>query len=112
MNFRKDLKLKIFVAELDDQVVGYVMISERHGLPLRVNTIAVKKEFKRRGFGKELLKKSVEYAKSTGKGKIVLFTRPWNKPMRKICLELGFIPEAYLRKDFFNEDLIRYSFFL
>jgi len=112
IEFSKRPEVKIFVAELDDQVVGYVMISERRGLPLRVNTIAVKKEFRRRGFGKKLLKKSVEYAKSTGKGKIVLFTRPWNKPMRKICLELGFIPEAYLRKDFFNEDLIRYSFFL
>jgi len=32
--------------------------------------------------------------------------------IRKVCVELGFVPEAYLRKDYLNEDLVLFSAFL
>ncbi|MHA1712140.1 MAG: GNAT family N-acetyltransferase [Candidatus Freyarchaeota archaeon] len=107
---RKDVK--IFVAEWDGRVVGYAVVSKGDGLPVQVHMIAVKQEFRGRGMGKRLMERVVDYARSIGKKKTSLFTRPWNKAMRKICLDLGFVPEAYLRKEFFNEDLIQYSMFL
>jgi hypothetical protein len=32
--------------------------------------------------------------------------------MRKVCKDTGFIPEAYLRKEYLEEDLIQYSLYL
>jgi len=52
IEFSKGPEVKIFVAELEGQVVGYVMISERRGLPLRVNTIAVKKNLEEGALGR------------------------------------------------------------
>jgi len=43
---------------------------------------------------------------------VKLFTRLWNIAMCKVCLELGFIPEACLRREYLNEDVILYSAFL
>ena len=39
--------------------------------------------------------------------KIKLGTRPWNKGMRKICVELGFVPEAYLKMEYLGDDLLQ-----
>jgi RimJ/RimL family protein N-acetyltransferase len=54
---------------------------------------------------------AIEYAKGLGSHKVRLFTRPWNIGMSKICVELGFIPEAHLRKEYLGEDLVQYSLF-
>lgn len=74
--------------------------------------MAVEEEFRGKGIGKRLVKAAVEYAKGFVSGKVRLYTRPWNVGMSKICLELGFIPEAYLRKEYLGEDLVQYSLFL
>lgn len=112
VDFSKRPEARIFVAEENGVMVGYVALSSRKGLPVRIHTIAVKTEFRERGVGKKLIKKVVKCAKSVGKKKICLHTRPWNKAMRKICLDLDFIPEAYLRKELREQDLIRYAAFL
>lgn len=110
--FSKRPEARIFVAEENGIAVGYIAISLRKGLPAQVHTVAVKTEFRRQGVGKNLIEEAMKYAKSAGKMKIILRTRPWNKAMRKVCLDLDFIPEAYLRKELREEDLIRYTAFL
>ena len=42
IEFSKRPEVKILVAELEEQVVGYIMCSIRRGLPFRINKIAVK----------------------------------------------------------------------
>lgn len=80
--------------------------------PAQVHLIGVKSAFRRRGIGKQLVQKGIRRARAIGRKKVKLFTRPWNIGMRKICAELGFVPEAYLQKDYLNKDLILHSLFL
>jgi RimJ/RimL family protein N-acetyltransferase len=54
---------------------------------------------------------AVEHVKAAGRSKIKLYTRPWNKAMSKVCLDLGFVPEAYLRREYLDADLVQYSVF-
>ena len=112
VNFSRRSEAIIFVAEENGIAVGYVATSLRKGLPAQIHTVAVKAEFRRQGVGKNLIQEAMKYAKSTDKKKIYLRTRPWNKAMRKVCVDLDFIPEAYLRKELREEDLIRYTLFL
>ena len=81
-------------------------------LPAQIHMEAVEKNFRRRGIAKELVRKAMEHVRAVGGMKVKLFTRPWNIAMHKVCVELGFVPEAYLRKDYLNEDLVLYSAFL
>lgn len=81
-------------------------------LPAQIHMVAVKQDFRGRGIAKKLVRKALEHAKTVGRKKVKLFTRPWNLAMRKVCVELGFVPEACLRKDYLNEDLVLYSAFL
>jgi len=112
VSFSKRPEAWIFVAEENGVAVGYIAISLGKGLPAKIHTVAVKTQCRRQGVGKKLIEEAMKYAKSAGKKKIILRTRPWNKAMRKVCLDLDFIPEAYLRKELREEDLIRYRAFL
>lgn len=104
--------VKIFVAEDHGEVVGYLAMTEGDGeSPSQVHMVAVKKSLQGRGIGKKLVGKALEHVKALGRKKVKLFTRPWNVTMSKICIELGFIPEAYLRREYLNEDLVLYSAF-
>jgi len=81
-------------------------------LPAQIHLIAVKQNFRGKGIAKKLVQKALEHANAAGRKKVKLFTSPWNTAMRKVCAELKFVPEAYLRKEFMNEDLVLYSAFL
>jgi len=106
--------VKIFVTEGDrGSVVGFLTLTEGSmEVPAQIHMVAVQKEKRGKGVGKALVKRALEHARAVGKKKVKLFTRPWNIPMRKVCVELGFIPEACLRREFLNEDVILYSAFL
>jgi RimJ/RimL family protein N-acetyltransferase len=114
IDLSKKAGVKIFVCESDEsEVVGFLSMTEgsiEH--PAQVHLVAVESSFQRRGIGKKLLQKALEHAKAVGRRKVTLFTRPWNIAMRKLCAELGFVPEGYLRRDYLDEDLILYSAFL
>jgi len=112
VNFSKRPQATIFVGEENGIAVGHIAISLRKGLPTQIHAVAVKAQFRRQGVGKRLIEEAMKCAKSAGKKKIILRTRPWNKAMRKVCLDRDFIPEAYLRKELREEDLIRYTLFL
>ncbi len=105
--------VNIFAAEDRGHVAGFIMhVESRMGYPAQIHLVGVRKEFRGRGIGRMLAEHAIEHSKNIGDRKIRLYTRPWNVPMSKICIGLGFVPEAYLRKEFLNEDLVQYSLFL
>lgn len=112
--FSRKPSVKIFISENEEsKVVAFLSMTEGNiESPAQIHMVAVKQDFQGRGIAKELVRKALEHAKAVGRKKVKLFTRPWNLAMRKVCVELGFVPEAYLRKDFLNEDLVLYSAFL
>ena len=66
---------KAYVAQIDQRPVGYILISEKHleeteyrksYRVLYIEQICVKREFKGKGIGKELVKYAKEYAKDKG----------------------------------------------
>ncbi len=112
IEFSKKEGVTVFVAEDRKKVLGFITLTGGDiELPAQIHLVAVKKEFRGKGIGKELTKKGVEHAKAIGRRKIKLFARPWNVAMQKVCIDLGFVPEAYLRKEYLDRDLILYSFF-
>ncbi len=111
--WRQRKRTRMLVAEDDSTLVGYLILTESNiEVPAQIHLMAVKEGFRGRGIGKQLVKAAVEYSVELGTGKVRLYTRPWNIGMIKMCVELGFIPEAYLRKEYLGEDLIQYSLFL
>jgi RimJ/RimL family protein N-acetyltransferase len=112
--FSKRSGAKIFVCVNEkDEVVGFLTFTEGSvEYPSQVHLAGVTCAFRRKGIGRQLVQEALKQAKAVGRAKVKLFTRPWNIAMRKICAELGFVPEAYLRKDFLGEDIILYSVFL
>jgi GNAT superfamily N-acetyltransferase len=105
--------VKFVIAEFDKSVAGFLVVTVGdEAVPAQVHLVGVEKGLRGRGIGKELVKFSIQYAKEVGKKKLRLYTRPWNLAMRKVCLDTGFIPEAYLKKEYLNEDLIQFSLFL
>ena len=104
---------KIFVAEEKSKPIGYLILTESNiEVPAQIQLMAVEEKFRGKGIGNRLVKTAVEYVKEFGSGKVKLYSRPWNVGMSKICVELGFIPEAYLRNEYLGEDLVQYSLFL
>jgi len=101
------------VAENEGEVVGFMIITEGSvEAPAQIHVIAVKYGLRGHGIGKDLVKTAISHVRGLKQAKIKLFTRPWNIGMSKVCIELGFAPEAYLKKDYLGEDLVLYSYFI
>jgi RimJ/RimL family protein N-acetyltransferase len=100
-------------AEREGDVVGFMILTEGNIEALaQIQLIGVEKSKRGHGIGKELVKSAVAHVSSLKQVKLKLFTRPWNIGMSKVCIDLGFIPEAYLKKDYLGEDLVLYSYFI
>jgi RimJ/RimL family protein N-acetyltransferase len=112
--FSKRPSVKVLVCESEEKaVIGFLTMAEGSvEYPAQIHLIGVKSSLRGKGIGKKLVQEGIKHAEAVGRKKVKLFTRPWNIPMRKICTDLGFVPEAYLRKDYLNEDLVLYSLFL
>jgi len=114
VEFSKRPGMKVFVAESKEEgIAGFLTLTEGSiEMPAQIHLMAVRRDLRRKGLGKELVRKAIEHAKSIGRKKLKLFTRPWNVAMSKVCVDLGFVPEAYLRREFLDKDLLLYSAFL
>jgi len=96
----------------DERVIGFMLLTDANlHFPAQLHLVAVKKEKRGKGVGTNLMKHAIEYTETNNWHKLKLSTRPWNKPMRKICAELGFREEGLLRKEYLKEDLIQYGYF-
>ena len=111
-DFSEKEGVRIFVAEDKSKILGFFTLTEGDiEVPAQFHLVAVAKEFRGKGIGKELIRKGMEHVEAIGGRKIKVFVRPWNVVMQKVCIDLGFVPEAYLRREYFDRDLILYSFF-
>lgn len=73
---------RITVAELDGEVVGWVLLGAIDGEPC-IGQLSVAVAHGRRGIGTALLEKALEDARARGAGSVVLNTQrdvPWNAP--------------------------------
>lgn len=113
IKFHQREGVKLTVAEDNGMVAGFLVITVGdETVPAQVHLVGIKKSLRGLRLGKELLIFAIQCAMDCGKCMLRLFTRPWNTAMRKVCTDTGFIPEAYLRKEYLGEDLIQYSLFL
>lgn len=104
--------VRIFVAKVEGKLVGFLTLTEGgKGESAQIHLVGVERSHRGRGLGKLLVKKAVDHVSELGKGKLKLFTRPWNTAMINVCIDLDFIPEAYQRREYLNADLIQYSLF-
>jgi len=74
--------------------------------------IGVHPDYQRKGIGKALLQRVIEYCKARGHHKIILYTLPALVPAINLYLKCGFVPEAYLRKEWWKVDFIKMSLWL
>lgn len=99
-----------FVAEENGKVIGLAsgMWYGDAGLG-RLGILGVHPEYQRRGAGRALLNKVVEFCESKGCHKITLYTLPVLMPAINLYMKLGFMPEAYLQKEWWGADFIKMS---
>ncbi len=80
---------EIFVADIGSFIVGYVVLQHRE-VESKIMSIAVKKEFRRRGIGSSLLKKAIESTREKGKKRLLLEVRVSNTPAQNLYKKYGF----------------------
>jgi len=99
-----------FVVEEDNEIVGIAngRLVGKSGLA-RLGWIGVHPNHQNKRIGKALLKKVIEYCRAEGCHKITLYTTPVLIPAVNLYLKQGFVPEAYLRKEWWNVDFIKMS---
>lgn len=111
--YRDSLKVEtnfVFIAEEDNKIVGVAkgMIIGESGLA-RLGWIGIHPTRQNLGIGKALLEKVIEHCRAKGCHKITLFTLPVLIPAVNLYLKCGFVPEAYLHKEWWNVDFIKMS---
>lgn len=80
----------LLVADIGGKVVGYVVTMDVDKFTGKIVSIAVRKEFRRRGIGEALLRKAIERLRAKGKIKIALEVRISNIPAQELYKKLGF----------------------
>lgn len=99
-----------FVAEENNEIVGIAngTLVDKSGLS-RLGWIDAHPTHQNKGIGKALLKKVIEHCRTKGWHKITLYTTPFLITAVNLYLKQGFVPEAYLRKEWWNVDFIKMS---
>jgi len=105
LSLLEDGHVAIFVAEIQDQVAGfiYALIREAPAYPLLVprryavvDTLVVRPAFQRMGAGRELMNRAEEWATSQGVGEVELNVYEFNQGAQALYNHLGYI--TYSRK--------------
>jgi len=102
-----------FVLE-DERIVGtatgeILRGNEKEGGLAWLHGICIHPAHQRKGLGEALLNHVVEYCKQQKCHKITLYTLPILVPALHLYLKLGFVPEAYLRKEWWGVDFLKMS---
>jgi ribosomal-protein-alanine N-acetyltransferase len=90
----------LLVADIGGKVVGYVAVMDIDRETSKIVSLAVKKEFRRKGIGYKLLSTAIERCKERGKKKVMLEVRISNYPAQNLYKKIGFkivdiIPNYY-----------------
>jgi len=102
----------LLIHEEENNLVGFVLLEgEIGGSPSSIMMMGVEPLYRRKKIGTTLLKAVIDLARENNWTKIKILVRPNNFPMRCLITQLGFIPEALLRKELFKEDVIAYAYF-
>ncbi|MFQ6074065.1 MAG: GNAT family N-acetyltransferase [Candidatus Bathyarchaeia archaeon] len=103
----------LFVAEENETIVGVAFgeVIGESGLA-RLGWIGVHPKHQRRGIGKALLNEFVENCRQKRCHKVTLYTLPVLIPAMNLYLKCGFVPEAYLRREWWKADFVRMSLWL
>jgi len=107
----------VFVAEEQGKIIGVATGNLLRGRGkvgglAALSWIFVHPSQQRRGVGKALLKHVIEFCKQQECHKITLYTLPVLVPAINLYLRCGFVPEAYLRKEWWRVDFIKMSLWL
>ena len=102
-----------FIAEMNGKIIGSIRgeIVGASGFAM-IRNIAVHPESQRKGGGEALMEHAIEYLKGQGCHKISLHTQSFLIPAVNLYLKIGFIPEAYLAKQWWGCDFIYMSLWL
>ena len=113
LNQLKDKSRFSFIAEQNNKIMG-ITTGAILGTPglTRLGWIGVHAQHQKRGVGKALMQKVIKHSKTKGCHKITLYTLPCLIPAINLYLKLGFVPEAYLRKEWWSTDFLKMSLWL
>jgi len=102
-----------FVAEEVNEIVATTLgwVVGESGLAT-LGWIGVHPDYQRKGIGKALLQRVIEHCMTKRSHKIILYTLPVDIPAVNLYLKCGFVPEAYLRKEWWKVDFIKMSLWL
>ncbi len=104
----------LFVVEENGKIAGAAIggiqrgNEETGGLAL-LTCICIHPSHQRKGLGEALLNHVLEYCRKQKCHKITLYTLPVLLPAMNLYLKLGLVPEAYLRKEWWNIDHLKMS---
>jgi ribosomal protein S18 acetylase RimI-like enzyme len=107
----------LFVAEEQGKIVGVAMGKmlrghDKVGGLAFLTWLCVHPLKQRKGAGKALLSQVVEFCKTQKCHKITLYTLPVLIPALNLYFQTGFVPEAFLRKEWWKIDFIKMSLWL
>lgn len=93
---------RYLVAELDGSIIGFagvwVVIDEGH-----ITNIAIKEEYRSRGFGKQLTAALIQYAANLGVVYMTLEVRRSNLTAQHVYTSMGFI-QVGVRKKYYEDN--------
>ncbi len=90
----------LLVADIGGKVVGYIAVMDMDRETSKIVSLAVKKEFRRRGIDTKLLSTAIERCRERGKKRVMLEVRVSNYPAQNLYKKIGFkivdvIPNYY-----------------
>ena len=107
----------LFVAEEKGIIAGVAVGEilrgyEKTGGLARLSWICVTPLKQQKGVGKALLNNVIEHCRAQKCHKITLYTLPVSIPALNLYFRTGFVPEAFLRKEWWEVDFIKMSLWL
>lgn len=85
----EDEKWVVFVAVIDEKIVGYRAFEIKDGIA-DSGYLAIRKNYQHKGFGKKLLEHSINYAKNKCCKLMRIYVRDSNEIAKKLYEKLGF----------------------
>ena len=81
----------LLVADIGSKIAGYIATMDSDEVTSKIIAFAVRKEFRRMGIGKMLLRNAIDRIVGRGKRKIMLEVRVSNIPAQQLYKKFGFV---------------------